>query len=283
MTADLAPFAATVSGTVVRGMRGGRGPVALLLHGTAGSWRNFRPWLPTLLSRCHAVIPDLPGFGDSPVPSLKPRLATWAALLHALVAALGTPPRLLVGLGLGASLALAYLKDAPAAAGATPLTGLVLHTPAFHPGAIRPAVRWGVRLATAPIILPIASGLVSRPGFRDWFVRHFTEGPGMAPDEARALREDVHRASVAVLGGLVRDMVGADFRPLLRTLPAPTLAIVSQRDPFVYAAEVERLPALMPRATVVVQPDLAHGWSPDAIAEQNRVLARFLDGLDAEA
>ena len=74
MGGGLEPFAETVHGAVVAGVRGGHGPTALLLHGTAGSWRNFRPWLPALQTRCLLVAPDVPGFGESPAPDLAPTL-----------------------------------------------------------------------------------------------------------------------------------------------------------------------------------------------------------------
>jgi pimeloyl-ACP methyl ester carboxylesterase len=288
MNAELAPFTATPYGVVVHGMRGGTGPPALLLHGTAGSWRNFRPWLPALLPRLHLVLPDLPGFGSSPPPRLRPRLRTWARLLHALVAELAAPPQVLVGLGLGASVALAYLEVAsPAAASPTAtagpvsprlaLTHLILHTPAYYPGAVRPAFRWGVRLLGAWPLFPLVRLVLDRPRCREWFVRHLIEGPDVPAEDARLLREDFRRASLPVLRGLARDLVRADFRPLLRRCAVPTLALVSENDPFVYPAAVEQLATLMPRATVVVQRGLAHGWTAAAIAEQRRLLARFLD------
>ncbi len=275
MDAALVPFEARPAGVLVRGRRGGTGPTALLLHGTAGSWRNFRDWLPALLPRGHLVIPNLPGFGESPAPPLRPRLLTWARLVHALTAELRAPPRILVGLGLGASVAMAYLAVAGRAD--PPLTHLVLHTPPYYPGAIRPVFRHAARLLTTPPLFAVVRGLHAQPRFRDWYLRRLVEGPDVPAEAARLLREDFERTSLAVLRGLVRDQVRADFRRLLRGCRAPTLAIVAENDPFVYPAEVERLAALMPRATVVVQRHVGHGWTPEAVAEQNALLATFLD------
>ena len=276
MTATLVPFEEAVDDITVAGMRGGSGPPALLLHGTGGSWRNFRPWLDTLVPRCDAVIPDLPGFGRSPAPALAPSLAAWADLLHALAARLGVSPRLVVGLGLGASLALSYLErhraDLPE------LAALVLHTPPYYPGAFRPATRIALKIVTGPGVLDLIGAVFGERRAIDWYVGHFIEGPEISAQEAADLREDFRRASLPVLRGLLRDALRADFRPMLAQLPIPTLALISQRDPFVDASEVERLGILMPRATVVVQPDIAHGWTPEAIAEQNRQIGHFLDG-----
>jgi len=275
--AVLEPFEAHSHGLLVRGVRGGQGPCTLLLHGTAGSWRNFRPWLPALLPRRTLIIPDLPGFGGSPAPPggrPRPRLRTWARLLHALMAELGARPTTLIGLGLGASVALAYLEVAPP--DAPPLAALVLHTPAYYPGAIRPVFRWGVPLLAVPPVFALARRVLEHPRFQAWYLHKLVASPD-APAEADELAEDFRRASLPVLRGLARDLVRADFRPLLRRCPTPTLAMVAEHDPFVRADAVLALATLMPRAEVLVQRGIGHGWSEAAIEEQQRVLARFLD------
>ncbi len=278
LATELVPFTATPYGAVIHGVRGGEGPTALLIHGTAGSWRNFQAWLPVLLPRAHLVIPDLPGFGESPVPAVRPRLRTWARLLHALMAELAQPPRILIGLGFGASVGMAYLAvESPSGAAEPPLTHLVLHTPAYYPGAIRPVFRYGVRALGSGPVFPLVRGLLEHPRFRAWYLQQMVEGPDVAPAEAQVLREDFERASLPVLRGLARDIVRADFRPLLRHLATPTLAIVAAADQFVFPREVEKLAALMPHARVVVQANLGHGWTADAVAEHHRLLAAFLD------
>jgi pimeloyl-ACP methyl ester carboxylesterase len=258
-------------------MRGGVGPPALLLHGTAGSWRNFQSWLPTLLPRAHLLIPDLPGCGDSPAPPLRPCLRTWARLLHALVGELDAPPRTLVGLGMGASVALAYLEVAAETAPRPAVTRVVLHTPAHYPGAIRPAFRWGVQIVGAAPLFAVARRLLGRPDFLDWYVRHVVQGPDVPAEDARLVSEDFQRASLPVLRGLAQDLVRHDIRPVLRELDTTTLVVVAEHDQFVYPAAIERLATLMPRARVAVQRNVGHGWTAEAIAEQNHWLGEFLD------
>jgi pimeloyl-ACP methyl ester carboxylesterase len=195
--------------------------------------------------------------------------------MHALMAELKTPPRMLVGLGLGASVALAYLEVAPSAARAA-LTHVVLHTPAYCPAAIRPAFRWGVRLVGAGPVFAVAQRLLRRPDVLDWYLAHAVGGPNVPAEDVRLLREDFRRASLPVLRGLAGDVVRADFRPLLRRLATPVLAIVAENDPFIYPGAVERLTTLLPSARVVVQREVGHGWTDAAIAEQCRLLAEFL-------
>lgn len=274
MAPELSPFTVSVRGVPVRGMAGGQGPPALLIHGTAGSWRNFRPWLPSLLPRCFCLIPDLPGFGESPPPEAEPRLSSWSEILHNLVQE-WQPPRVIVALGLGASVALAYLRRDPTQR--ERLRAVILHTPPYHPDAVRRPVRWVVRTLTSRVVFALTRRIIGHPRVIDWFVRSFVQAPGMPSEETAALQQDFHRASLQVVRGLLADAVRADFRPLLREIRAPALALVSEHDPFVYSAEVERLRTLMPNALVVVQRQIAHGWTADAVSQQNDVIASFLD------
>jgi hypothetical protein len=126
-------------------------------------------------------------------------------------------------------------------------------------------------------VFAVARRLLGRPDFLDWYVRHVVESPDAPAADVQLLSEDFRRASLPVLRGLARDMVQHDFRPLLQTLPTSMLVVVAENDQFVYPAEIERLETLMPRARVGVQSNVGHGWTADAIAEQNRWLAEFLD------
>jgi pimeloyl-ACP methyl ester carboxylesterase len=193
--------------------------------------------------------------------------------MRGLAASLGILPKVLVGIGMGASLAFAYLAQAERAE--LPAR-VVVHTPAYYPGAIRPTARWAVKLLTSPAIFPLVAGILGYPAVREQFVRRLTAAPDGADHAVRSLIEDVDRASLRVFRGLARDMVRVDFRPILRTLDLPTLALVAEHDPFVYATEVSRLGRWMGNAQVVVQRDVAHGWTARAIEEQNQLLAEFL-------
>jgi pimeloyl-ACP methyl ester carboxylesterase len=278
----LEPFAVAAGGTLVRGMRGGDGPNALLLHGTAGSWRNFRPWLPALLPRAHLLIPDLPGFGQSSAPPIRPGLTEWALLLHQAMAELGAPPRILIGLGMGASVAMAYLAVGGAALYDHPLTHVVLHTPVSHGGAIRPAIRWGVRCLGARAVFSLARPVLESKALQHWWVRKLVAGPDISPEDADILEQDFERANLSVLRGIVMDMVNRDFRAVLRAQATPTLIIVGESDPLVDPREVVKAGQLMLNARVRTQTGLGHGWSTEAVASHQRWLAEFLDDGGAQ-
>jgi pimeloyl-ACP methyl ester carboxylesterase len=46
-------------------------PTLLLLHGFPSAGHMFRDWIPLLADSFHIIAPDLPGFGQSDLPSPK--------------------------------------------------------------------------------------------------------------------------------------------------------------------------------------------------------------------
>jgi pimeloyl-ACP methyl ester carboxylesterase len=60
----------------------GEGEPILFVHGLAGCWRNWLENIPHF-ARDHRVIAlDLPGFGDSPMPSWEITMAAYGQLIH---------------------------------------------------------------------------------------------------------------------------------------------------------------------------------------------------------
>jgi len=60
----------------------GEGEPIIFIHGIAGCWRNWLENLP-YFSRTHrAIAIDLPGFGDSPMPSWEISMANYGRLIH---------------------------------------------------------------------------------------------------------------------------------------------------------------------------------------------------------
>lgn len=258
-------------------MRGGQGPGALLVHGTAGSWRNFRQWLPALLPRCDAIIPDLPGFGESPTPQLRASLDAWAKILLELTRALGRPPQALGGLGLGGSVALAYLEAARKPPQREGPSKLILYAPLISPEAVRPAVQRAVHLFRSPLLFPLLQGLLANGALLNWWVQHVVAGPDASQEERNLLADDFRRTDLRVLRELLLDALRRDFRPLLRSADLPTLIVVGEGDPFVDPQRLRELPSLAPSAEVVIQRSVGHGWTSDSVEEQQRLIARFLD------
>jgi pimeloyl-ACP methyl ester carboxylesterase len=60
----------------------GEGEPILFIHGIAGCWRNFLENLPYFGRSYRAIAIDLPGFGDSPMPSWEITMANYGRLIH---------------------------------------------------------------------------------------------------------------------------------------------------------------------------------------------------------
>src|ERR1044071_9809736 len=60
---------ATVDGLKLNYLTAGSGDTVLLLHGYAETSRMWRPIIPQLAKRFQVIAPDLPGIGDSAIPT----------------------------------------------------------------------------------------------------------------------------------------------------------------------------------------------------------------------
>ena len=83
------------------------------LHGLGDSWRSFEPVLPYLPSSMHTYVPSLRGHGDSDHPATGYRINDLSADLLAFMDALAIPVTVIVGHGMGASVAMRFAIDHP--------------------------------------------------------------------------------------------------------------------------------------------------------------------------
>jgi pimeloyl-ACP methyl ester carboxylesterase len=60
----------------------GEGEPIIFIHGIAGCWRNWLENLPYFGRTHRAIALDLPGFGDSPMPSWEISMANYGRLVH---------------------------------------------------------------------------------------------------------------------------------------------------------------------------------------------------------
>jgi pimeloyl-ACP methyl ester carboxylesterase len=124
----IASRTANVSGVTFHYLTAGQGPAVILLHGYAETSRMWKPIIPQLAARFTVIAPDLPGIGDSSVPSDGLNMKTAAVRVHALAASLGVQKAEVVGHDIGLMVAYAYAAQFP-----NEVTKLVLMD-AFLPG-----------------------------------------------------------------------------------------------------------------------------------------------------
>ncbi|WP_432175576.1 alpha/beta fold hydrolase [Streptomyces sp. Tue6028] len=93
-------------------VRGGRGKLALLLHGWPQTWYSWRRVMPSLVDAGYEVLAvDMRGIGDSSRPLTGYDSRTVAGDLHRLVQRLGLGPAHVVGHDNGGRIAYAYAAE----------------------------------------------------------------------------------------------------------------------------------------------------------------------------
>jgi pimeloyl-ACP methyl ester carboxylesterase len=103
----------TVDGTTVSATVGGHGPAVVLLHGYAEDSRMWKPLAVALAPRFTIIAPDLPGIGNSSIPSSGLDMTTSARRIRDAVVALGYRNVFVVGHDIGLMVAYAYAAQYP--------------------------------------------------------------------------------------------------------------------------------------------------------------------------
>jgi pimeloyl-ACP methyl ester carboxylesterase len=185
---SIAVRTATVDGLKLQYLTAGRGPAVLLLHGYAETSRMWRPLIPRLAERFTVIAPDLPGIGDSDIPTDGLDMTQAAVRIHGLVKGLGVEKAIVVGHDIGLMVAYAYAAQFPAE------TEKLVLMDAFLPGVEgweavynHPAI-WHFRFNG-----PTPEALVK--GRERTYFEHFWND--FAADKARSLPEADRQAYVA--------------------------------------------------------------------------------------
>jgi pimeloyl-ACP methyl ester carboxylesterase len=110
---EIAARDAKIDNVQLHYLMSGKGPAVLLLHGYAETSRMWRPLIPKLAEKFTVIAPDLPGIGDSSIPSDKIDMISAADRIHALVRSLGVEKARVVGHDIGLMVAYAYAANFP--------------------------------------------------------------------------------------------------------------------------------------------------------------------------
>ena len=102
-----------IDGVKLHYTTGGHGGPLILLHGYAETSRMWTPILPLLGEKFTVIAPDLPGIGDSSIPTDGLDMKTAATRIHALARSLGVEKARVVGHDIGLMVAYAYAAQFP--------------------------------------------------------------------------------------------------------------------------------------------------------------------------
>lgn len=244
----------------------GRGPVALLVHGTGSATHSWRALAPRLAGHFSVVAPDLPGHGFSEAAARARPLPGVARAMGDLVRALGREPVLAVGHSAGAAILCRMSLDGVIA----PRTIVALNGALLPLGG--PAEPVFSRLARLLTWNPLVPRLLAWRSTRPDVMKRLIRGTGSRLDSrgvelyARLLGNPHHVAATLAM------MAHWDLRPLVRdlpSLPARLFLVTGERDRYIPPSEAERVRARVPDVEVVRLPGLghlAHEERPDEVA-----------------
>ncbi|MEW5420881.1 alpha/beta fold hydrolase [Amorphus sp. 3PC139-8] len=240
----------------------GHGPGVVLLHGFSCDTRMWDPQTRALAPTYRIVRYDLRGFGASSLPSGP---YDHADDLLAMIDSHGLQRPLVVGLSLGANIALAFARRFP-----DRLSGLLLAAPGLPghvwteerpPEAAKAYARTHDVAAVKAFWLghPLFASLADAPRARDVMTAmvedysgwHWTNTDPQAP-----------------IPGLPE---------ALPTIATPTLVISGERDAAGYREIARRIAADMPQARLVSLKDVGHMVNLEAEDAFNRLLLQFAD------
>ncbi|MEU9239254.1 alpha/beta hydrolase [Streptomyces sp. NPDC048385] len=240
----------------------------LLVHGHPFDRTMWHPQRTAFAPARRVIVPDLRGYGASPLtPGITP-LSRFAADLAELLDALGVTTCVLAGLSMGGQIAMeCYGRLGPAR-----IRGLVLAD--TFPD---PETPEGRRTRNAMADRLLRDGM---RGYADEVLEKMV-APRAHPD----VKAHVHRmmtatnpegAAAALRGRAERP----DYRPLLTRVTVPALVVVGADDEYTPVSDAEAMHALLPDSTLHVIDGAAHLPNLERPQEFNRVLGDFLARVD---
>ena len=244
----------------------GEGTPVVFLHGFTFDRRLWQPQVAALSAQLRCVRYDLRGFGGSSVPTGPYRHIDD---LRALLARVNIARPVLVGLSLGANIALPYAMEHP-----QDIAGLVLAAPGL------PGYHW--RMQRPPEAVAAYSMTHTVAETRQFWLDHPVFASTWRYPAARSLLKDMVRDySGWHWRNADPQQFGPDIRAGLAGLRVPTLVMSGDQDVEGYREIAAEIAATLPNARHVRYPAAGHVMNleqPDAF---NTHVLEFARGLES--
>jgi len=240
------------------------GPWVTFSHSLGCTRQMWQPQIQALAGRCRVLVYDLPGHGESAVPSARGSLEHLVADVRALMDHLTIEKTHHVGISIGGMIGQTLAIESPER-----VSRLVLaNTAAFLPP---PVVRmWEERIALAG-----EKGLdgIAQASLERWFPQPFRATHPELMDRMAAV---FSRTSVQGYVSCSEAIMGLDTRARLNRIHSPVLIIGGTEDPGAPAGALRLMNQSIQGSELVMLQGAGHLSSIDAAQEFNRVLTRFL-------
>lgn len=228
---------------------GSEGKVLLLLHGLAGSSRWWSRNIRGLSEDRRVVIPDLVGYGRSPLAGRVPTMPATADLLASWLDSMELDRVDIAGHSMGGQVS--------------------IHFAARYPDRVDRLVL----VDAAGIPRPITPGNVARFALEIAPLWRWGD-----PTFLRVIVGDAWTAGPRTLLRSISHIVRDDVRPLLPSITAPTLIVWGEHDNWVPRSHALEFRRSIPNSSLVVMRGAAHMPMVDRPEAFDRLVIRFLEG-----
>jgi pimeloyl-ACP methyl ester carboxylesterase len=247
--------------------RSGSGEPVVLLHGVAGSGAIWEAMVPALAQDLDVWRLDLLGYGYSPKPKLHYTAKVQLEAIHRTLQARNIPkPYSLIGLSMGAMLALEYAAAYPNEVKAVIAIGLPYYESADEARRSMRHSFWTRLVVEYPLLARALIGLIWPLGRRSRWIR-VTFAPKFYSD--RVSRETMMATYQSFASNVDDIMIGHRVAPALSRLSLPTLFIHGEVDQWTTVARLRAAVRQVRGATVAVIPNARHNvvaLNPDETA-----------------
>jgi len=248
---------------------GGPGHPLMLVHGFPLDGRMWAPQEPVLGAGRKVLVPDLWGFGNTPLPTGVCSLERQAEALALFATAHGAHRLVVCGLSMGGYIALAFAARYP-----DQLAGLILAD--TRAGADTEAVKQG-RTLSANRVREEGVASVTEDLLGKLFHPRLQPRNGDLVNGVRALMLGQRSEAVASALEAMRDRPSRES--VLQDLECPVLVVVGEGDQMTPPEEARAMAALNSEARVLVIPEAGHLSNMEAPAAFNEGVASFLSPL----
>jgi 3-oxoadipate enol-lactonase len=236
------------------------GEPIVLLHGVAESHVAWQQWMPVLSGRYRVIRPDLPGFGESPMP------AAYSCTTHQVAGdiarfldGIGVGRFHLVGAKIGGSTALQFAADYPDRV----RTLCVFGTPA------KGATGGKANLSTFP-------AMIRKEGVRGWAAATMRSrlGSDASPEMMTWWTDDLMgKATPQACIGYSGAVDAMNLEPILGKITAPTLVVTTEGSPLQPVSSARAYQEKIPKSKLLVLPgDSYHIAAVKPVECANQVL-----------
>jgi pimeloyl-ACP methyl ester carboxylesterase len=259
--------------------RGSGDPAVLLVHGLGGQWRVWLPTIGPLAERRRVIAPDLPGFGDSAMPS-RMSVEGLADAMEELCERLELDRIVAVGNSLGGAVMAQLALTRPDRVERLVLVNAVGIVPTFREWAVTLPFIWaGAMLGNQ--VSAARRQIASRPGLRRaalWRLIHEPE---------RLNADIVYHGILQRPGPGARDAIAAGIAHLndgweerLERIECPTLVIWGKDDLLLPNRHAERWVRLIPGSKLISFDKTGHMPMIEQPEQFNSALLDFIEAKE---